>query len=117
MSKVFIDLDSLVQDVVTFKFGGSEYKLRPITARAFMQYCNAIDRVQGLYKKEEITEDEIVSTYQDIVQSVCPDFPKEKVIDMTRLQISALLQMILDFTKGEIASNPDVEKKKTMTIH
>lgn len=111
MKKAFVDLDSIVATEAVFKFKGTEYTLRPITSRAFMEYCNAITEVQDLFKSQEITEDRVLEVYKGVVESVCPTFPVDQVQDMTRLQISALLQMILDFTRGKIDSNDDVKKK------
>lgn len=111
MKKAFVDLDSIVTNIVSFQFQGKEYDLRPITARAFMEYCNAITEVQELFKSQEITEERVLEVYQGVVGSVCPEFPIENLQDMNRLQIAALLQMILDFTKGRIGDNEDVKKK------
>ncbi len=114
MKKAFVDLDSIVGTEAVFKFKGTEYTLRPITAKSFMEYCNAITEVQDLFKSESITEEDVLRVYSDVIASVCPEFPQDQVQDMTRLQIAALLQMILDFTQGKIGGNEDV-KKKTLT--
>ncbi len=111
MKKAFVDLDSIVSTEAIFKFKGVEYVLRSITSRAFMEYCNAITEVQALFRSKEITEDKVLEVYKDVVASVCPEFPVDQVQDMTRLQIAALLQMILDFTQGKISANEDVKKK------
>ena len=111
MKQPFVDLDSIMADTVVFRFKGTDYRLQPVTAGAFMRYSNAIARVAQLYEKKQISEDEVIATYCEIVQSVCPEFTREMLLDMTKLQIAALLQMILDFTQGKVANNEDVQKK------
>jgi hypothetical protein len=111
MKAPFVDLDSILGEETSFRFKGVEYKLAPVTAGAFMKYSNALARVQDLYSKKEISEQEVIETYCEIISSVCPDFTKEMLLDMTKMQVAALLQLVLDFTQGKVAHNSDVEKK------
>jgi hypothetical protein len=115
MKQAFVDLDSIVAEDVAFRFKGTDYVLRPITAKAFMQYANAVAEMQKLFEAKTVTEKEVLDCYVGVISACCPDVTEELILDMNKLQISALLQMILDFTQGKIKSNEDVEdvKKKT----
>jgi hypothetical protein len=117
VKQVFVDLDSLTKDVVTVRFEAKEYGIKPPTAIDFMKYANAIVEIQQLMKLKpgEFTEEDVLNRYSEFISSVCPEFPVDRLIHMSRIQVSALLQVIIDFTSGRMDDNGDVKKKTVAT--
>lgn len=111
MKQVFVDLDTLIDSEVRFKLHGKEYALKTLDAKTFMSFANELGHVQGLYKTKEITSEQVLKVYTSLINSLCDDFNEEIAETMTHSQISALLQLCLDFTQGKVHSNAEVEKK------
>lgn len=111
MKEVFVDLDALINDEITFKLHGKTYALKNLDVKTFMNFANEVSHVQDLYKKQEVSSEEVLKTYVDLIHSLCDDFNEDVAQTMTHSQIAALLQLCLDFTQGKVHSNKDVEKK------
>jgi len=111
MKQVFVDLDTLINDEIRFKLHGKDYLLRNLDVKTFMNFANEVSHVQDLYKKQEVTSDEVLKTYVGLIHSLCDDFNEDIAETMTHSQIAALLQLCLDFTQGRVHTNKDIEKK------
>lgn len=111
MKQVFVDLDTLLESDVKFKLHGKDYVLKTLDAKTFMNFANELTNVQDLYKKKEITSEQVLKTYTDLIHSLCDDFNEDIASSMTHSQIAALLQLCLDFTQGKVHTNKEVEKK------
>jgi hypothetical protein len=108
-SEVIADLDAMLSSNVAFKFKGKVHVLKPIDLETFMLATEAMARADALLKKKEISYNECVQQYVDIICSVCDTISKEDIEQMTIAQVSALLNLVLETISGKV-----LEKKKTI---
>jgi hypothetical protein len=105
------DLDALIQKPLHFKLRGKICTINPISSLTFYKFSNNVGKAYELHKTKDLTRDDIIKFYFEMLSSVCDDITTEDVEEMNEAQITALIQLILDAVTGRIWGT---EKKKTL---
>lgn len=109
--EVYVDLDSLLEDKVSFQFKGAKYTFKQIDAQTFMKCTNEVNHILSMLKEKSVHQDEVLARYTSLVQAMCDGVDLAMIASMTQSQIAALLQVCFDYIRGRVGENEEVEKK------
>jgi flagellar motor switch protein FliM len=111
-AEVVSDLDSIIVNPVAIKWNGKSHILKPITTAEYLKAAEAMARMDALRAKarNDVTVEELVDVYVDVIGSVCDTITKKDILNMTQAQVGALIQAVLDHVTGRIHG-----KKKLVT--
>lgn len=107
------DLDSLLEETVSFKLHGKTHIIKPVELQEFLKFSNAYSSLFNFSAEnrvDDLSTEKLKSMYFDIFSSVCETITREDVSKMGQSQIGALYQLIVDKVTGKA----DVDKKKTI---
>lgn len=107
------DLDAIVANPVYFRLHGKNREIKPITTESYLVYVNNLSLLYSMKDKDGLTTDELLTSYFNLVKSVCDDIEIDDIKKMSQQQIGALFQLILDTING--SAHADVEKKTLLT--
>lgn len=109
---VVTDLDALVSEAVSFRFGGRLFKIMPITTEIFYSFIIRVQKVFEMSDKNELTAEDIHESYFEVFKIVCEDIRFEHVKAMSVNQLAALFQLCIDTVMGKSqTSDYDLKKK------
>jgi len=113
---VVADLDALLNESVYFKLHGKTHEIKPLSAKQFLILTNNLGHLLDLKEKSEITPDELVDRYYDLVSSCCETISKDDIKNMTQQQIAGLFQLVMDALTGkaQAQSKHEIAEKKTL---
>lgn len=112
-ARLIADLDALVAEPVSFRFGGQTHLIKPIDAETAAKFELARWHMMQEFKKPDLTHDEIMGLTTAPLSMVCPSITVEDVKKMNRIQIAALFKLIVEQIVGPDFQASEGEKKKS----
>lgn len=118
---IVADLDALIDEPIRFKLHGKVHTIKPISSQSFLVFTNNLAKLWDLREKNQVTPEELITKYFDLMSSVCETITVQDIKDMTQPQIASLFQLVLDAVSGkaqakakEMASKMTETEKKTL---
>lgn len=112
-AKVIADLDALISEPIAFKFGGRVHLIQPIQTSEFFVITNKLAKMDLLRAKSEISKEELLKAYEDVICSACKTIKPKDIASMTQTQLAAIFQLILDCLTGKAYIESEDEKKNS----
>jgi len=113
-NNVVRDLDALLGEPIAFRLHGKVHEMKPLSTQDFLKYTGSMMELLNLKDKSNVTADELIDHYHEMIQAVCKTVERKDIEDMNQQQIGALFQLILDTVSGKSQVDAELEKKKTL---
>lgn len=110
--EVISDVDAVVAKPVGFKLHGKTHRIEPITTQKFFEWSGSLASIYALKDKKDVTPDEIVDCYFNVIHSLCETVTREDIKKCEQAQLAALYGLIFDHCTGR-AHTEEYQKKKT----
>lgn len=110
MSSLIADLDLLVEESINFKLHGKTHSINAISTIDFLKFSSKLSALNDTFVKENLSGEELISSYFDLIFSVCNTVTLSDVEKCTQPQIAALLNLIIQKVTGKLTE----DKKKTL---
>lgn len=109
---VFLNLDAVDTEPVIIHVFGKDHFIKPLNMAEFAIAVNAMNNLQKLASKKDISEVEIREKYSDLFKSMCPTLTPEVTMKLTQPQSIRLFSAMFKIITGEFYSGGEDGKKK-----
>lgn len=112
--EVIADVDAVVASPIGFRLHGKDHKIDPITTEQFLNWSNSLAHLYSLKDKKEVSPEEMIEAYFQIIGSLCKTITKEDIRKCEQAQLAALYGLIFDHCTGRAHVESYQKKKNTM---
>lgn len=112
--ELIADIDAIIEKTLSFKFMGRIHKLKNLDLENFMIWSNAWASMFELKDKKDVSEDETLKKYHEVISSMCDSITIGDLKKAERPQIAALFGIVIDHALGKDRTKDYQKKKMTM---
>lgn len=103
-----VDLDALLPEPATIRFGGADIEVRPPKTGQVLRLGKLGEKMQDVDKLSEAEVDKLVTEVTTLLSEIIPELTGK---DLSTQQLLALLQLV-----GSMSVPPDAEELKAKGI-